>query len=329
MEEIGLDIGTSKTAVWRRQAIVYNEPSAITVDTRTRDLLYVGKDAAELEGRTPATSTVIRPVTGGVTHGAEGFDLLSKMVGGCFHKIKLTPGNFSVKLAVPDTASEEEATDLVNAVMRAGAVRVDKIPASYAAAIGNGLRVDSQRACMILTVGADISQLSVFNLGQIQLQQDCRPAGNAMSASILLQLENRLHIRVSKREAERIKLEIGRVEPAGEEGEKSLSVCGRDCVSGMPTSLTVRAEDVANALKPYCHHIIKQVGRALEQLPDDLSRDIDRYGMLLDGGVSALPGIASLFSRCLHMRVLRAKHPTESVARGLGYIIDTGNNFIR
>ena len=65
--EIGIDLGTANTLVYcKNKGIAINEPSVVAIDTTTKKVLAVGKEAKEMIGKTPEKIAVIRPLKDGV-----------------------------------------------------------------------------------------------------------------------------------------------------------------------------------------------------------------------------------------------------------------------
>ena len=66
-KDIGIDLGTANTLVAiKGKGIVLNEPSAISIDTETGEVLAVGTEAKEMIGKTPSNIKAIRPLKDGV-----------------------------------------------------------------------------------------------------------------------------------------------------------------------------------------------------------------------------------------------------------------------
>ena len=65
--EIGIDLGTSTTLMYvRGKGIVLNEPSVVSVDTRTDELIAVGTEAYRMIGRTHKGIDAVYPLNQGV-----------------------------------------------------------------------------------------------------------------------------------------------------------------------------------------------------------------------------------------------------------------------
>jgi rod shape-determining protein MreB len=76
--DMAVDLGTANTVVYvRGQGVVLNEPSIVTVNTRSGDILAVGAEAKRMLGRTPGHIQAIRPLKDGVI---ADFDICEKML---------------------------------------------------------------------------------------------------------------------------------------------------------------------------------------------------------------------------------------------------------
>ena len=53
-KEIAIDLGTANTVILHNNQVVVDEPSIIALDTQTKTVKAVGKQALMMEGRTPA-----------------------------------------------------------------------------------------------------------------------------------------------------------------------------------------------------------------------------------------------------------------------------------
>src|ERR1041385_8710939 len=66
-DDLGVDMGTSRTRVFARgRGIVVNEPSLLAYDAPTREVVAVGMEALELEGRSSEDIQIISPLQDGV-----------------------------------------------------------------------------------------------------------------------------------------------------------------------------------------------------------------------------------------------------------------------
>ena len=64
--DLAIDLGTANTLVYARgEGIVLNEPSVIALNSRTNEVLAMGRDAWKMIGRTPSYIVAVRPLRKG------------------------------------------------------------------------------------------------------------------------------------------------------------------------------------------------------------------------------------------------------------------------
>ena len=61
--DIGIDLGTANTLIYMKgKGIILREPSVVAVDIRNDTVKFVGDEAKEVVGRTPASIVAVRPL---------------------------------------------------------------------------------------------------------------------------------------------------------------------------------------------------------------------------------------------------------------------------
>ena len=128
---------------------------------------------------------------------------------------------------------------------------------------------------------------------------------------------------IGERTAENIKITIG----AAYTGARNLdmSVSGRDFVTGMPKSITVKTDEIAKALSEPVSKIIECVRRVLDNTPPELSADVLDRGIVLTGGGSLLYGLNELIRRETGgIPTIIADDPLSCVAIGTGKALEGG-----
>ena len=61
--DIAIDLGTSNVVIYMKgRGIVFREPSVVSVDRETQNIIAFGMEAYRMIGRTPANVNVIRPL---------------------------------------------------------------------------------------------------------------------------------------------------------------------------------------------------------------------------------------------------------------------------
>ena len=114
--------------------------------------------------------------------------------------------------------------------------------------------------------------------------------------------------------AERIKLSIATAFPTSEDLE--MEIGGRLISEGVPRSFVLRSSEVLEALTEPLTGIISAIRAALEQVPPELSSDINQRGMVLSGGGALLSNIDRLIAEEVGLPVIIADNPKTCVVRG-------------
>ena len=85
-KDMGIDLGTANVLIYLKgRGIVLNEPSIVVIETETKRVIAVGKEANEMLGRTPGKVKAIKPMKDGVI---ADFELTEIMLNEFIKKIK-------------------------------------------------------------------------------------------------------------------------------------------------------------------------------------------------------------------------------------------------
>ena len=104
ISDIGIDLGTASVLVYvKGKGIVLREPSIVAIDTRTNCIIKVGREALNMQGRTPGYIKTVRPLKSGVI---SQYDVTLKMLQHFFRK---ACGNMIFKPRVPCTYGRPSA----------------------------------------------------------------------------------------------------------------------------------------------------------------------------------------------------------------------------
>lgn len=120
--------------------------------------------------------------------------------------------------------------------------------------------------------------------------------------------------------AERIKLNIGSAYPLKE--EKTLTIRGRNLVSGLPEAIEVSSVEVREALSSATKIIVDTIKDAIDETPPEIVADLMETGVCLAGGGAQLLGLTERLGNDLRMHVWLAEDSMTCVARGAGRILE-------
>ena len=316
--DIGIDLGTANTLVFLKdKGIVLREPSVVAIQTGTKNVLAVGSEARAMLGRTPGNIEAIRPMKDGVI---ADFDITEAMLRYFINKVhhrKLVQPR--VVVAVPSGITEVERRAVEDSVVHAGASEFYPIKQPLAAAIGAGLPVAEPAGNMVVDIGGGTSEIAVISLANIVQCNSLRVGGDKCDSAITAHMKRAHNLAIGERTAEEIKLKIGSAFSLDE--EMTMEVKGRDISQGLPRTLTVRSEEIRDALKEPLSSILEAIRQILEQCPPELSGDLVDRGIVIAGGGALLRGIDRLISKETQLPVTIADDPLISVANGTGRVL--------
>ncbi|MGD0003166.1 MAG: rod shape-determining protein [Anaerolineaceae bacterium] len=325
--DIGIDLGTANTLVnVRGKGIIINEPSWVAIDKRTRKPLAIGAQAKEMVGRTPANVVAIRPLRDGVISEFEITQAMLEYFIDRAHQQSIVPmPRPRVVIGIPSGATEVEKRAVYDASMAAGARETYLIDEPKAAALGAGLPVAEIRGSMIVDIGGGTTEVAVLSMGGVVVSRSLRVAGDELDQDVITYIRNKYNLFIGERMAEQVKITIGSAYPLP--NEKTMSVRGRNLVSGLPEALEVSSIEIREALAGSVQVIVDTIKDALDEAPPEIVSDLIESGVCLAGGGSQLLGLPDRLTDELNLRVWVAEDPMTCVARGAGMILEDLENY--
>lgn len=320
-KNLGIDLGTANTLIYvKNKGIMLREPSVVAVEGKSGKVVAVGSEAKLMLGKTPGTITAIRPIKDGVI--AE-FDATAIMLRHFMHKVL---GNTfftrpKVIICIPYGVTEVEKRAVEDVTLEAGSQSVALIEEPLAAAIGSGLRVADARGSMIVDIGGGTTEVGVISLGGIVISNSLRVAGDKLDEAIVSYIKKKHNILIGETTAEQLKKTIGSAHPTTDKGQ--MEIRGRNLISGLPAVITVSSIQIREAMHEQIAQIMDLIRETLENTPPELSSDLYDKGIMLSGGVAKLPGLDLLINRVTGIKTHISKNPLDSVAIGIGRIINS------
>jgi rod shape-determining protein MreB len=318
--DLAIDLGTVNTRIYSRgQGIVLNEPSAVAVNTNTRGLEAIGKEAWEMIGRAPSHITVVKPLKNGVI---ADFRLAQAMLDYFIRKAhnRTTLVHPRIVISVPSEITQVERRAVMESAYRARASEVHLVEQAMMAAIGAGLPVSKPRGSLIVDIGGGTTDIAVISLNGIVYARSLRVAGNSMDEAISDYLRRKHNLLIGERTAEKIKIEIGSASALEE--PLRIEAKGRDLVKNLPQFATLTDSEVRGALNECVTEIVAGIRTALERIPPELAGDISETGMVLAGGGALLRNLGVRIREETGLPVTIADDPLSSVVFGAGRMLE-------
>ena len=318
-KDIGIDLGTANVLIYvKGEGIVLNEPSVVAIDSETKRLLAVGKEAREMLGRTPGRVNAIRPMKDGVI---ADFEITEIMLNYFIRKIngKSFFSRPRILICCPSNITQVEKNAIKEAAERTGAKKVYLEEEPKVAAIGAGMDISKPSGNMVIDIGGGTTDIAILSLGGIVTSSSIKVAGNVFDSDIIKYIKDKYKLLIGDRTAEEIKVTVGTAFP-GALNEK-MEVRGRDLVTGLPHTITICSDEIEEALRESLYIIVNTAKQVLEQTPPELSADIIDKGIVLTGGGSLVHGISDLLAHELKVPVFVAESPLTCVAEGTGILL--------
>jgi rod shape-determining protein MreB and related proteins len=321
-KDLGIDLGTANTLVYvKGKGIVVREPSVVAIQKDTKQIVAVGNEAKNMIGRTPGNVVALRPMKDGVIADYETTATMMKYyINQAIKNKGFFAGKPYVMVCVPYGITAVEERAVIDATRQAGARDAYTIEEPFAAAIGANLPVWEPTGSMVVDIGGGTTEVAVISLGGIVTSQSIRIAGDEMDEAIIQYIRKTYNLMIGERTAEAIKVEIG---SAGHpEGIGKMEIRGRDLLTGLPKTIEISAEEVAEALRDTVYAIVDSVKNTLEKTPPELAADIMDRGIVLTGGGALLRNLDKVISKETDMPVIVAENPLDCVAIGTGKALD-------
>nr|WP_236823194.1 rod shape-determining protein [Bhargavaea massiliensis] len=303
------------------KGIVLREPSVVAKNVKTGEIVAVGNDAKNMIGRTPGSIIATRPMKDGVI---ADFDTTTAMIQYYLREAQKASGGTwkkpNVMICVPYGITSVEQRAVIDASRQAGAKDAFTIEEPFAAAIGANLPVWEPTGSMVVDIGGGTTEVAVISLGGIVTSESIRVGGDAMDQAIISYIRKTYNLTIGDRTAEQIKIEIGSAKVT--EKPDKMEIRGRDLLTGLPKTIEISSEEIAEALKESITAIIDGVKKTLEHTPPELSADVMERGIVLTGGGALLANLDKVIAEETNMPVSIAEDPLDCVAIGTGKALD-------
>ncbi len=318
--KLGIDLGTANTLVFiPGKGVVLNEPSVVAVSEIDNKILAVGNEAKEMVGRTPESIMAYRPMRDGVI---ADYRVTEAMLRYFFTKAlgKWNIFKPEVMISVPAGITSTERRAVVEAAMKAGAKNAYIVKEPILAAIGAGIPIYEAHGHMIVDIGGGTTDVAVISLGGIVACTSVKCAGDRIDQSIIDYIKKTFNLAIGDKTAEQIKRDVGSAVLL--EDELEMTIKGRDYLSGLPRSTTVKTNEIVKAISKDLKEMVKAIKAVLQETPPELSSDIIDRGIIMTGGTSQLRNLTELVYRKTGVKAILAKDALYCVAKGTGIAID-------
>jgi len=321
--DIAIDLGTANTIIWvKGEGVVLNEPSVVARNVIDDKIIAVGLEAKQMVGRTNPKIETIRPLKDGVI---ADYKMTDAMIQGFMRKISRSRiSRPRIVICIPSGVTDVEQRSVRESAEHANASEVHLIEEPMAAAIGIGLDVSKPVGNMIVDIGGGTTEIAVISLNGIGAIETIKIAGDEQTESIVEWFKAQHKLEIGERSAELIKCKSGSA--ARSKGE-TISVKGRDLITGIPKEIDISSDEIRQALAETVFQITTAIKKALDKTPPEHASDIIDFGIILTGGGALLKDLDVHIRNKTGLPVHVAEDPLFSVVKGTGMVLEDINKY--
>jgi len=302
-----------------KKGIVVNEPSVVAICVNDNSILAVGNEARDMLGRTPDTIVAHRPLKDGVIADYKMTEAMIRyFIGKVSGRIRLLKPEVMVSVPAGITSTERRA--VIEATMKAGAKAAYVVKEPILAAIGAGIPINSPSGHMIVDIGGGTTEVAVISLGGMVCVNSVRVAGDKIDSAISAYIKDKHNLAIGEQTAEDIKKTLGSALPV--KNEEEYNIRGRDLLTGLPRSITIKTNEVTDAITNILRSVVQAVKTVLRETPPELSADVMDKGMILSGGGALLRNLDALLTEATGVPAYIAEDPLLCVAKGTGVALE-------
>lgn len=321
-DSMSIDMGSANTMIAvRGRGIVIDEPSVVAVNRISGQVVAIGKEAHDMQGRESREVHLVAPMAGGVV---ADFERTQQMLYYFVRKARSGVSHFSRRaiMSVLSGVTQVEQRALMSAAEHARIGRIYMVEEGLAAAIGAGVSIEDLQASAVVDVGGGSTNIAVVARGMIVYSRAERIGSYDIDAAITDRLRRHHGLIIGPLTAERLKVELGSaLEPT--DPSRHIIVKGRDVQEGTPRAVEINSEEVCVAAEPIVSRLARVVQRALGELSPEVAADIYDRGLIFTGGGALFDNLAPFMQRETNLNSVIADDPRHACVRGLQQLFDT------
>lgn len=313
----GLDLGTYDIKVFeKKKDLIWLEKNSIAMKNK-RYIFAVGDEAFEMYEKAPVDIRVIFPMKhGAIAH----FDDMQYLLGNLLDNGGRFSRGSEYVVAVPTDVTEVEKKafyDLVfHSEAKAKSVRI--VERGLADAMGFGMDVLHEKGILVVNFGGSTTELSVLSSGGMVMNRLMKKGGRDYDGAIVSLVRHNLEFLIGNLTAEMLRCKFGVFEQST---DSSLTVYGRDLVTGVPAQTQVPISLVRAAMREPLEECVRAIRLMLDRTPPVVRKAILTTGICLTGGMANMKGLPTYLKESLGLPVMTVKEPELCVAKGLQKII--------
>jgi len=283
----GLDLGTYEIKVFdKKQGKIRREKDVIAIKNK-RHIFAIGDKAYDMYEKSPEDIEVVFPMKSGVI---ARFDNMQTLLGALLKSDRRSIWGAEYVVAVPTDVTEVEKKAFCDLALHSEA------------------KAKSVR----------IVERGVLSSGGLVLNRLLKIGGDDFDAAITGLVRHNKEFLIGKTTAEMLRKKFGVFEQST---NSTITVSGRDLVTGVPSQTDVSIGIVRAAIKEPLDECVRSIKLMLDRTPPDVRRAINERGIYLTGGLTNLKGLSTYIRERVGLPVTTVDEPELCAVKGLQKII--------
>lgn len=293
---IGLKLGSTTTLIYKPgNGVVLKEPSLIAMPTnpKYKDVKAIGQEAQNLIGKVSDSITIYSPISNGLIQYE---DLAINMLKGFLRKVfgnKTIGQNIKAILTVPLGISPKEKKQFEIVCFKAGIAEVFIVPDIICYAVGDGLNLQENIPHMIVNIGGDTTNIAVITNFNIISGYNFAIGGNIIDVAIIKFLEENHNLKITRRQAEQIKLEICSLI---DNYSATTEVMGFNTKTLVKEQLTITSSELFPIVKYYYSKVAEIILSVVQSIDPTVVSEISNNGIFYYGNATSIIGFEKFMS---------------------------------
>lgn len=306
--EIAMDLGSANAVLIHNNQTVVEEPAIIALDCKTNKMVALGEKARQMQGKVHNSIRIAKPFREGVITSVSDSE---QLIQGLLKKAvpDISPSSIKMVVGIPTCTTEVENHALRSVLEKVGVNEVFMIKGPMAAALGIGVDVEKPKACMIVDVGGEITDIAIISLGGIVASKTINIGGDKFTKDVIKQIKKQHGFTVSENTAELLKNNLGLCHSETSEGYN------------INDKLSVKPEEIALCVEKSISRIEDTIMELFEETPPELYQDLIESGIWLTGGGALLRGLDKRLGDKLGIKFQLVDDPLHAVAHGANLIL--------
>ena len=324
--DIAIDMGSANTLIMvkGKEGIQLSEPSIVAMKNEDgkKSVVAIGEDAKKLIGRTPIGYEAISPIKHGIIiNDAHAEIMMRNFINKVSNSEFLRPSP-RVFLSIPSSSTEVERRIFKEVLLDSGAREVLLVESPMAAALGAGLPIESEKASMIVNIGANITEIGIIALKTPILTKTIKVGGQNLDEALINFIKRNDSVKIGLETAEKVKKHMATALEDEASEDNVMTIRGQFLQSGLPVKLDINKKDVLISMSETFQLLIAGIIDVLGDLPPEVLSDLYESGIVLAGGSANISGLDKIIEKFTGLKTTVANEPSLCVIKGMGIVLD-------